>query len=83
MDPVLSAVRREVGAIVAKLHRMDFSDNVDPMAAMGGGASPYMKDLSEKLTFVKMEVLSQFNVPELSREWYVPPAVRYSGRRGV
>lgn len=80
---MLSAVRREVGAIVAKLHRMDFSDNVDPMAAMGGGASPYMKDLSEKLTFVKMEVLSQFNVPELSREWYVPPPVRYASRCGV
>ena len=68
---MLSAVRREVAAIIAKLHRMDFSDNMDPMAAMGGGASPYMKDLSEKLTFVKLEVLSQFNVPELSREWYV------------
>ena len=40
------------------------------MAAMGGGASPYMKDLVEKLTYVKTEVLAQFNVPEVSREWY-------------
>ena len=67
---MLAAVRREVGAIIAKLHRLDFSDNADPMAAMGGGASPYMKDLVEKLTYVKTEVLAQFNVPEVSREWY-------------
>lgn len=49
---------------------MDFGkDSADPMAAMGGGASPYMKDLVEKLTLVKNEILSQFYVPELMREW--------------
>lgn len=71
MDPLLAAIRREAGAIIAKLHKQDFSDSVDPMSAMGGGASPYMKELSEKLTFVKNEVLSQFNTPEVSRGWYV------------
>ncbi|OJT15902.1 Conserved oligomeric Golgi complex subunit 5 [Trametes pubescens] len=70
-DPLLSAIRRELGAIIAKLHRMDFSDNVDPMAAMGGGPSPYMKDLIEKLAFVKNEVLAQYNVPDVSRQWVV------------
>ncbi|CDO69255.1 hypothetical protein BN946_scf185042.g157 [Trametes cinnabarina] len=69
VDPVLSAIRRELGAIIAKLHRMDFSDKADPMAAMGGGASPYMKDLVEKLTFVKDEVIGLYNVPEVSRRW--------------
>lgn len=68
-DPLLSAIRREVSAIIAKLHKQDFSDNVDPMSAMGGGASPYMKDLSEKLTFIKTEVLSQFSAPKISRKW--------------
>ena len=39
------------------------------MTAMGGGPSPYMKDLSEKLSFIKNEILSQINAPEISREW--------------
>ncbi|KAL7281218.1 hypothetical protein ACG7TL_004526 [Trametes sanguinea] len=69
VDPLLSAIRRELGAIIAKLHRMDFSDKADPMAAMGGGPSPYMKDLIEKLTFVKNEILDLYNVPEVSRQW--------------
>ncbi len=56
---------------------MDFGiDSADPMAAMGGGASPYMKDLAEKLTFIKAEVLSQYNIPDI-REWCVRRA--YSG----
>ena len=71
MDPLLAAIRREVGAIIAKLHKQDFSDSVDPMTAMGGGASPYMKELAEKLAFIKAEVLSQFNTPEVSRGWSV------------
>ena len=63
-------MRREASAILAKLHRMDFGkDSADPMAAMGGGASPYMKDLAEKLALVKNEILNQFNIPELLREW--------------
>ncbi|KAI0633283.1 Golgi transport complex subunit 5-domain-containing protein [Trametes polyzona] len=69
VDPLLAAIRRELGAIIAKLHRMDFSDKVDPMAAMGGGPSPYMKDLIEKLTFIKNEVLAQYNVPDVSKQW--------------
>ncbi|GJE92307.1 golgi transport complex subunit 5-domain-containing protein [Phanerochaete sordida] len=69
VDPLLAAVRREVGAIIAKLHRQDFSDAVDPMSAMGGGASPYMKDLAEKLAFVKGEVFALYGVPELVRDW--------------
>ena len=56
---------------------MDFNkDAADPMAAMGGSASPYMKDLSEKLALVKNEVLSQLNVPELMQQWQVSLATR-------
>ncbi|OCH92516.1 hypothetical protein OBBRIDRAFT_886245 [Obba rivulosa] len=71
-DPLLAAIRRELGAIIAKLHRMDFSDAIDPMSAMGGGSSLYMKDLVEKLSFIKTEVLSQFNVPEMQKQWVIP-----------
>jgi conserved oligomeric Golgi complex subunit 5 len=69
VNPLLAAIRREVGALIAKLHKQDFGDGDDPMSAMGGGASPYMKELSEKLTFIKTEILSQFNAPDVSREW--------------
>ena len=58
-DPILAAVRREAGALLAKLHRMDFGkDSDDPLAVMGGGASPYMKDLADKLSLVKNEILA-------------------------
>lgn len=69
IDPLLAAIRRELGAIIAKLHHLDFSDTLDPLSAMGGGPSLYMKDLVEKMTFVKAEILSQFNVLDLSRHW--------------
>ena len=72
IDPLLAAVRRELSAIIAKLHRMDFSDAVDPMSAIGGAPSPYMKDLVEKLTFIKTEILSNFNVSNADRDWCVP-----------
>jgi hypothetical protein len=66
-------MRRELGAIIASLHRIDFGDarRVDPMSSMGGGASLYMKDLVEKLAFIKAEVLSKFTVSEEGRTWYV------------
>ena len=49
---------------------MDFGKNLDdPLAVMGGGASPYMKDLAEKLALVKNEILGQFNIPDLMKQW--------------
>lgn len=51
---------------------MDFSDAADPTAAMGGGgASPYMKDLAEKLSFIKSDILSLYSVQERSQQWFV------------
>ena len=50
---------------------MDFSDSSDPMAGMGGGPSPYMKDLVEKLNFIKSDILSLWNVPDVSQKWCV------------
>ncbi|RPD63802.1 hypothetical protein L227DRAFT_542790 [Lentinus tigrinus ALCF2SS1-6] len=69
VDPLMAAIRRELAAITAKLHRMDFGATFDPAAAMGGGPSPYMKDLVEKLTFIKNEILAQYNVSDVSRQW--------------
>ncbi|KAJ7675112.1 Golgi transport complex subunit 5-domain-containing protein [Mycena rosella] len=70
VDPILLAIRRELGAIIAKLHRIDFSKPADPMAGMSG-ASFYMKDLVDKLSFIKAEILSKFNVGEAGREWVI------------
>ncbi|KAJ7497111.1 Golgi transport complex subunit 5-domain-containing protein [Mycena latifolia] len=68
VDPVLLAIRRELGAIIARLHRIDLSKPADPMAGMSG-ASFYMKDLVDKLSFIKAEILSKFSVGEAGREW--------------
>ncbi|KAJ6603113.1 Golgi transport complex subunit 5-domain-containing protein [Mycena sp. CBHHK59/15] len=70
VDPVLSAIRRELGAMIAKLHRIDFSRPADPMAGMSG-ASFYMKDLVDKLSFIKTEILSKFSVGKAGREWVI------------
>ena len=74
MDPLLGAVRRDLGAILLKVHKLDLGAPPEPSAGMGmgmGGPSTYMKDLADKLSFVKTEVLAKFNVGELSREWFV------------
>ncbi|KAF5370568.1 hypothetical protein D9758_002084 [Tetrapyrgos nigripes] len=68
VDPLLTAIRRELGSIIARLHRMDFGKSLDSMAGMGG-SSFYMKDLVEKLTFIKNEVLTKFAVGEDGQKW--------------
>lgn len=70
MEPITTAIRRELAAIIAKLHRVDFGKDVDPMSGMGG-SSFYMKDLVEKLSFVKTEILSKFTIGEAGRTWFV------------
>ncbi|KAJ7188486.1 hypothetical protein C8R46DRAFT_1157508 [Mycena filopes] len=70
VDPVLVAIRRELSAIIAKLHRIDFSKPADPMAGMSG-ASFYMKDLVDKLSFIRIEILSKFSVGDAGREWVI------------
>jgi hypothetical protein len=69
VEPILTAMRRELGAIIARLHRIDFGKSADSMA--GGGSSFYMKDLAEKLSFIKSEILSKYSVGEDGRAWYV------------
>lgn len=66
-----SSIRRDLGALIAKLHRVDFGKVVDPTSGMGG-PSPYMKELVEKLSFVKTEVLNKFSIGEAGRAWSVP-----------
>lgn len=63
------AIRRELSAIVARLHRIDFGKSVDSMT--GGGSSFYMKDLVEKLIFIKSEILTKYDVGEDGKAWYL------------
>ncbi|KAF8170221.1 Golgi transport complex subunit 5-domain-containing protein [Mycena galopus ATCC 62051] len=70
VDPILIAIRRELSAIIAKLHRIDFNKQADPMAGMSG-ASFYMKDLVDKLSFIKVEILSKYSIGDAGREWVI------------
>ncbi|KAF9245062.1 Golgi transport complex subunit 5-domain-containing protein [Melanogaster broomeanus] len=74
VDPLLTAIKRELAAIVARLHRLDLQRVIDPMAGMAG-TSLYMKDLVDKLNFVKTGILSNF-APEVTRTW-TPTIVKF------
>jgi len=69
VDPVLSAVKRDCGAIIATLHRLDFGKSGP--ATGGGGASVYMEDLAAKMNFVKQEILERYTGMDVVRQWYV------------
>src|SRR5258708_12635562 len=69
VDPLLSAIRRELSSIIARLHRVDFGDR-NVAHAGGGGTSIYMKDLIEKLEFVRSAILARYSVGDLSKGWY-------------
>ncbi|KAF7315340.1 ACT domain-containing protein [Mycena indigotica] len=64
VKPVSQAIQRELGAIIARIHRLNLAK-----ATGTGGASLYMKDLVEKLGFIKTEILSKYNLADAGREW--------------
>lgn len=66
MDPLNSAIRRELSAIITKLHRIDFAKSVEPGMS---GTSLYIKELTEKLSFLKAEILARYNLGEFGRMW--------------
>ncbi|CAE6385210.1 unnamed protein product, partial [Rhizoctonia solani] len=69
-EPLLSAIRRDLGLILSRMHRVDFSKSFEAMApGMGGGASAYMKELTAKLGFLRNEVFSKFSVAEVVQDW--------------
>lgn len=67
-DSLDVAIKREFSTILARIHRVDFSKPVDPMA-MGSSGSPYMQDLLDKLTFLRLEVLGRSSLGEFMRQW--------------
>lgn len=69
VDPVFSAVKRDCGAILATLHRLDFGKSGPAIG--GGGASVYMDELTAKLNFVKQEILERYTGMDVVRQWCV------------
>ena len=65
---MLLAIQRELSANIARIHKVDLASDV---TAFGGAPSVYMKDLVEKLTFIKGEVLAKFNIGDVVYDWYV------------
>lgn len=67
-DSLDVAIKREFSTILARIHRVDFSKPVDPMA-MNSSSSPYMQDLLDKLNFLRLEVLGRSSLGEFMRQW--------------
>lgn len=67
--PLLVAMKREMSAIVSRMHRVDFGPEGTGLTA--GGSSPYMKDLTDKLAYVRQEVLGAMRMGEPVKEWCV------------
>jgi hypothetical protein len=66
----MAAIKTESSTIIAKLHR-EPARSADPLSDMGGGSSAYVQELTEKLSFVKTEILTRLGTDGVAREWYV------------
>lgn len=73
LDGLDSAIRRDLGNILARMHKVDFSKPVNPMTMSGGangnGKMGYVADLEEKLNFLRLELLGRFSIGEKMSEW--------------
>ncbi|KAK2467810.1 hypothetical protein APHAL10511_000105 [Amanita phalloides] len=67
VDPINTSIRRETSAIISKVHRIDLGKQANPDI----GASPYIRELTEKLSFIKTEILSRYNLDEAGRTWAI------------
>lgn len=63
-----TSIRREISAIISKIHRFDLGK---PNSEIGG-PSYYIRDLTEKLSFIRTEILSRYGLDQAGREWYNP-----------
>jgi hypothetical protein len=69
-DALDIALRREFASILSRLHKVDFAKPVDPMSmGGGGGGSPYIQDLIDKLGFVRNEIMGRMSLGEVMRDW--------------
>ena len=68
VTPLLQAIRRDLGAVIGKVHRIDFN-----VAAGAGGSvtSAYMRELCDKVAFVRLQILALYRVSVLTKDWSV------------
>lgn len=66
-DSLDAAIRREFATILARIHRVDFSKPVDPMAM--GGSSPYVQDLIDRLAFLRSEIMGRMSLGDFMKDW--------------
>jgi conserved oligomeric Golgi complex subunit 5 len=64
VDPILAAIKSESCAIIAKLHH-ELARSADPLSDMGGSSGP-VKQLMEKLAFVKGEIFSRLLIEDVA-----------------
>ncbi|GAA5902669.1 uncharacterized protein JCM6883_007203 [Sporobolomyces salmoneus] len=74
VNPLIMSIRREFSAILARMHRVDYSKESEPNTGtvgggQGGNVSGYMMDLTEKLNLVKEEILGSYRVGQLGKDW--------------
>ncbi|KDR75381.1 hypothetical protein GALMADRAFT_140887 [Galerina marginata CBS 339.88] len=75
IDLLTTAIRRDLTATISKLHRIDFSKSVDPDAGMGG-SSLYVKELTDKLAFIRTELIMRYLLGDYGLKW-VTSIVKY------
>ena len=66
VSPMQQAIQREISAILAKLHRINFGQQ----GAMPNGSSLCLRELAEKLAFIKAEMVGVYDIGEAGRIWY-------------
>ncbi|KAG2015937.1 hypothetical protein CC2G_009155 [Coprinopsis cinerea AmutBmut pab1-1] len=65
VEPMQNSIQREISAILAKVHRIDFGQT----GIMPGGASLCMRELTDKLAFIKSEILDEYAIGDAGRAW--------------
>ncbi|GAA5886213.1 hypothetical protein JCM16303_004462 [Sporobolomyces ruberrimus] len=75
VNPLIMSIRREFSALLARMHRVDYSRASSDTNGGGGGSggggqtSSYMMDLTDKLSLIKEEILGSYRVGQLGKDW--------------
>ncbi|GAA5826357.1 hypothetical protein JCM5353_004728 [Sporobolomyces roseus] len=67
VNPLIMSIRREFSALLARMHRVDYSKESDTSSS--SSASNYMMDITDKLALVKEEILGSYRVGQLGKDW--------------
>lgn len=68
VTPLLQAIRRDFIAVIGKIHRIDFNISA---GAGGSVTSAYMRELCDKVAYIRLQILALYRVSVLAKEWCV------------